>query len=311
MPYKRKFGGSYGAAKRYKGGYRVARKKTFVRRKYTKPRTYRRKVAPRRKRLVKGTAKYAMSVARKIGMETKHAPVIESYTYCKNAYTSAGTYSAPAVKFFGLPMLSQIAQGSKQSDRIGNRIVIKEYMLDVYINLTRDATEPQADGGTTTPSTGTYTRPTHITMFLGYTKAGGKQDTEIDDSEFQEFWQSGNESRPMTGLRGDSMLKINTDTWTVLRKIHCELIPVTTGQYAYEDPKNYPTEFRTKINLAKYMPAVITYEDDNANPTNARNLFMWFDAWPIGTITDQSVTTQGVPIEIRTQLTEHLQFLDP
>ncbi len=79
-------------------------------------------------------------------------------------------------------MLSQRAQGSGQHQRVGNRIVIKEYKLDVYINLTRDATtEPQDAGGTTTPppSTGTYTRPTHITMFLGYTKAGGKQDTEM------------------------------------------------------------------------------------------------------------------------------------
>ncbi len=133
----------------------------------------------------------------------------------------------------------------------------------------------------------------------------------IDTSDFQEFWQSGNESRPLTGLRGDSGLPINTDTWTILRKIHCEIIPVTTGQYAYEDPKNYPTEFKVSINLAKYMPTVVTYEDENANPTTGKNLFMFFDAWPIGVITDQAVTTKCVPLEIRTQLTEHLALFDP
>lgn len=315
MPYKRKFSGSYGAAKRYRAGRKLAvyaRRKTFIRRRYVRRRAARPRMLYKKKKVLRrGTPGYAMAMARKIGMEVKHAPVIEQYLYFKNAYTSGGTYSAPAVTFYGMPMLSQITQGAKQSERVGNRIVIRDYYVNVYFNLTRDATEPQADGGTTTPSTGTYTRPTHITCFLGYPKAAGKTDTVIDSAVFQEFWQSGNESRPLTGLRGDSLLPINKDTWTVYRKIHCELIPVTTGQYAYEDPKNYPTDFKTSINLAKYLPTVVTYEDDNANPTNMRNLFMWFDAWPIGTITDQAVTTKGVPLEIRTQLTEHLSFYDP
>jgi hypothetical protein len=263
------------------------------------------------KKAVKGTPAYAVSLLRKMGPEVKHAPVIENYTYSRNAYTSGGTYYPPKVNIFGLPMLSQITQGPGQHQRNGNRIIISQWMLDVFINLTRDATEPQQDGGTTTPSTGTYTRPTHITLFLGTTKSSGRTDTEIASDKFQEFWQSGNESRPLTGMRGDSTLKINTDTWTIIRKIHCELIPATSGQYAYEDPKNYPTEFRCKINLAKYMPSIINYEDDNVNPPNGKNLFVFFDMWPVGTLTDQGTTVLGTPLEVRTEFVERMQYIDP
>ena len=270
------------------------------------PRTQKKKTVYRAR---KGTYAYARKIAEKAGPEVKHAGGVWAYTTLVNGYTSGGSYTAPTTITVGQEALQEIIQGPSQKQRIGNRIVLKDFWVTLDVHLTRDANDP---GGTTTPSTGTWTRPTHIRLYLAYPKDEDSQADDLASTDFGDFYQNGADAYALSGHPAYQHMRINTDKWRILRQWDFDIIPLTTGQYAYEDTHDmYPTVFTAKANLAKYLPSTLTYDDAEPQPTNGRNYYFFIDAFPCGTIVPQDGTKIGVPIEARITTVQEVTYMDP
>ena len=270
------------------------------------PRTQKKKTVYRAR---KGTYAYARKIAEKAGPEVKHAGGLWAYSTLVNGYTSGGVYTAPTTITVGQEALEAIVQGTSQKHRIGNRIVLKDFWVTLDVHLNRDCNEP---GGTTNANTGTFTRPTHIRLYLAYPKDEDSQADDLASTDFGDFYQNGADAYALSGMPPYLHMRLNTDKWRILRYWDADIIPLTTGQYAYEDTHDrYDTVFTAKANLAKYLPSILTYDDAEAQPTNGRNFYFFIDAYPLGTIIPQAGTTIGTPIEARITTVQEVTYMDP
>ena len=270
------------------------------------PRLLKKKTAAKAR---KGTYAYARKIVEKAGPEVKHAGGVFAYSSIVNGYTSGGVYTPPTTITVGQEALEAIVQGPSQKQRIGNRVILKDYWVKLDIHLTRDANDP---GGTTTPSTGTWTRPTHIRLYLAYPKDEDSQADDLASADFGDFYQNGADAYALSGHPAYLHMRVNTDKWRILRSWDFNLIPLTSGQYAYEDTHDmYNTVFTAKANLAKYLPSTLTFDDADPAPTNGRNFFFFMDSYPLGTIVPQDGTKIGVPIEARITTVQEVTYMDP
>lgn len=157
----------------------------------------------------------------------------------------------------------QIDQGVSQSQRIGNRIKIKNLVFDCTVY-------PKPYNA----STNINPQPYVVKFWFYYDKTNPNSLVGPDSS----FLQLGGTAQALTGNLIDASAPVNTDRWRILttRTIKVGYSAVTgtgssTGNEFFQN-NDFKLNSRFKINLTKYLVKNVKYNDTNSVPTT-RGLF--------------------------------------
>jgi len=171
--------------------------------------------------------------------------------------------------------MDNIGQGTGQGDRIGNRITIKRNMFKGYIYAINNT----LTGG----------NPTNVTMYIGRLKAGISTPT---NSTIAQMFQAGDTTFSPTDDNRTALYQINKNLWTVFYKRTFK-IGGATSTSANSIPANndYKALVRFSIDVSKYHPRIVNYNDTNNISTNV-GLYAWFT---IANYNDQVITVGYSP----------------
>jgi len=173
---------------------------------------------------------------------------------------------------------SAIGQSAADGDRIANVIKTRKCMMNLSIT-------PADYNGTTNA----VPKPQEVLLFFGKVKNAKPQQPIASD--FAKLYQAGSTtSSPQSNLL-DLLMPINKDWFTVYKVIKCKVgfavnnnsgLNVAAAAYANND---YKLNYTRKINLTKYCPKTLIFNDGSNQPTND-GLWMWA----------MSVNADGSPI---------------
>jgi len=231
----------------------MAMKKAYARR----PARKGRKVAPRKRVARKSVAKIARSVITRMA-EKKQVRYNWEWSFGSIATGSwAGNALQPLTP---LATYTDIAQGTGQANRIGNKIRTSSLVFDGVIYPTRY-------NATTNPAP----RPNDVMMVI----FSDKEDPNTFNSlTMPNFFQSGNTSIAPTGNIIDTILPINTDRYTVhykrMFKVGYASFDGTGSVPAAQNYNNNDYKFscRFRVNCTKYMPKILRFNDSNNTPNS-------------------------------------------
>ena len=251
------------------------------------------------------------------GPETKYVATGGGSFVLTAAYYTVSILSiisavAPTVNAVGTGDLTWPIQGVKQGQRVGNRITLKRWRLTLMVDL-----RPSCSGGSVdTDASNGYTRPTHVVLYMGYHRTDAPKATTTN-IPFSQFYQDGNLSVAARGTRRYVTCgKVNTDEVTVVRKWRMNIIPTTnSGHYFQDGHDRYLPGKKIVINMLKYQPRVVIFDDDALTPTNTRNYFFWIEACTMGYDTDLSYVATTIPEHsgqrLRGNFFYDVQYIDP
>jgi len=162
-----------------------------------------------------------------------------------------------------------ILQGTAQNNRIGNTIKTRRVMLNYVLR-------PQIQDALTNP----VPQPVIVQMFLGRVKQYKGIAPTVTDMNF--LFQLGNTSTAPTGTLLDLVYVINTDDWDIKKqwthKLGFQNYSATTQpQWANFTNTDYKLNYIRKLDVTKYCPATIKF-DDNSATNNGNGLFFFFQA---------------------------------
>lgn len=165
-------------------------------------------------------------------------------------------------------ILRNIQHGTQQGNRIGNKIKLKRFLMRATLF--------------TNPG---YAKPVIVKMFIISDKLNPTNVTALnimdacDNTQFQPggtFFENGTTTSGMTGGFGDLQMDVNTDRFTVHKtrvfKVGGASSPTTTP--AANNDFKIVQHF--KVNLLKYMPKVVKYQDALTNSWYTRKVFIVF-----------------------------------
>lgn len=170
-----------------------------------------------------------------------------------------------------LPMIpyNEIVQGLGQSDRLGDTIKTRKVYFD--FSLRPAPYDSQANF---------IPLPQTVIMMFGKVKNAKPQKPIATD--FSKLFQFGNSSQAPQNRLLDNVLPINTDYFTVYRKLIFKIgNSITTGTGAnlgsqYYANNEYKLNVTRRLDITKYVPKTVKFNDTTAQPTND-GLWMW--AW--------------------------------
>jgi len=156
-----------------------------------------------------------------------------------------------------------IPQGTGQGNRVGNKIrivkavlkyILQPYAYDAVLNA---LPEPQ-----------------DVRMIISSTKGQSQNAPPLAT-----FFQNGNTSQAASGYSVDMLLPVNRDTQTVYKdwrhKVGAAINPTVAGTNAtyYSANNDYKLNVMKTVDLIKFYPKVIDYNDTTVLPTD-RGLFL-------------------------------------
>lgn len=160
-----------------------------------------------------------------------------------------------------------ITQSVGQSGRLGCTVRTRSLYFNMYLY-------PNPYNATSNVNS----KPQIVQLFFG--KIKGQRDRIPTNLDFSRLWQNGNSStNPYSDLR-DLTQQINNDYWTVYKiftfKLGLSSYSGTGSNPAYQNFTNndYKLNHVRKINLTKYCPKVLKFNDATLQPTND-NLYFW------------------------------------
>jgi len=171
--------------------------------------------------------------------------------------------------------MDTIQQGVGQGDRIGNKIRLKRNMLKGYLYA--------INGGLTGGN------PTNVTMYIGRLKSTLL--TPITATLAQLF-QAGDTVFAPTDNNLSSLYQINRNSWNVYYRRTFKIGGATSSSTnAIPANNDYKALVKFSINLSKWLPKTINYNDASSISTNA-GLYMWFT---ISNYNDEPITSLYIP----------------
>lgn len=203
-------------------------------------------------------------------IENKDSPVSSTafsvYNYLNNT-TNFGVNNLFALTPYDGTLGPSITQSGGQAGRIGNKIRPVKNIFNMYLfNAGYDATtnpnpEPQ------------------MLRFIVFSPRGCQTVAEIRTSFGADFFQLGDTSGAMLGNTNDLMKKVNQDKYIVY-KDWTQRIGFSTSTAAggvmyglsYNN-NDFPLVYKRKLDITKYTPKVIHFNDNTAIPT-AKSLWM-------------------------------------
>lgn len=216
-----------------------------------------RKTAPRKKTNLKKVIKQVLHSQ----IENKLASTFERYKTITSYVQTPGLYVQSMIPY------SNIVQGLGQSDRIGCKIrtmkCIFNYVITPY---------PKSAVLNNIPM------PQNVIIFFGKVKNSKPQPPIASD--FAKLYQFGNTVAVPQGDLMDQVLSVNKDWFTVYKtithKIGFENYNTSSLSPTFQHFTNndYKLNAIGHINLTKYCPKNVIFNDTTSEPTND-GLFMW------------------------------------
>lgn len=225
------------------------------------------KRAIRKPRVSLAVKKYVKSTIHK-NIENKSYQV--GYSASLGGYNTNNTlYAFPLTPYTGGV---NITQGVTQSTRIGNQVKPRKLLWDFVLSP-----RPYDAANNVAP------QPLEVEMIIcSLRPANGEMPTSTDVAN---FYQLNNSSIAPSGQLYDMTQKINTDLFHVYKRMHFKLGFANSGgtgvNAAYQSFANndYKMNIHRKINVTKYCPKVITWNDNVVSPTS-RCVFVLFNVLP-------------------------------
>lgn len=167
-----------------------------------------------------------------------------------------------------------ITQGVGQNQRIGNEIRIKKLMYNYVLR-------PLSQDPTINPNP----QPIEVQIIFAHTRDQPALIPSVGD--YQSLFQLNGTSAPPQGTLEDLCQPFNKDYWNILKVVHHKI-----GYATAEGTGNSPTaqyfannDFKLnvvrRINLTKYAPKIVKFNDTNNTPTT-RGVFVFFNILPAG-----------------------------
>ena len=155
----------------------------------------------------------------------------------------------------------QIGQGTSTTQRVGNKITTRKLML-------RFVATPAAYDAT---NNNTY-MPQDVTIY--FVKSRDTPVSLTSSSGLGGFFQSSSGSSAPTGNLYDQVKRVNNDAWIVCKKINFKLgWSIQNGQNGantnasnYFANNDYKYNVIRTINLTKWCPKTVLYNDNNTTP---------------------------------------------
>jgi len=240
-----------------------------------KKRSYKKRAATKKKSSRGGRKSSAVSSAVKTYVKQTIHSQIENKTQSQRESLSFGTANeSPDLNVFPItPYIGglTILQGTAQNQRIGNTIKTRKVMLNYVLRpVTYDALV------TPTP------QPIIVQLFLGRVKQYKGIAPTVTDMNF--LFQLGNTSTAPTGTLLDLVYIINKDDWDIKKqwthKLGNSIYNAANGLNGlnqYFANNDYKLNYVKKVDVTKYCPATIKF-DDNSATNNGNGLFFFFQA---------------------------------
>lgn len=232
---------------------------------FFKKRYPRKRKGPARKKASKPTRK---SSIKKMVSQMIHKQIenkVEQFT-SQNNIISSYAYNTSLFVVSCIPY-NQIILGYGSGDRVGNTIRPRS----VYFNYVLHPV-PYAAVGNPAPV------PQDVIIFFGKVKNSRAQQPIASD--FAKLWQAGDTSRSPFSTTLDMIQDVNKDWFTVYKimrhKVGCAEINGTGGSAGnqYFNNNDYKFNVVRRLNITKYVPKVIKFNDTTAQNTND-GLWMW------------------------------------
>jgi len=184
--------------------------------------------------------------------------------------------------------IDNVGQGTGQGDRIGNKILIKRNIFKGYM-YALNATD-----------TGGF--PTNITMYIGRLKVGISTPT---NSAIAQMFQAGDTTFPPTDDNRAHLYAINKNLGNVYYRRTFKIGGSTSNSANAVSNNDYKALRHFSINLSKWIPKVINYNDGNNVSTNA-GLYAWFT---VSNYNDQVITVAYAP-QVQYVAVNELEYTD-
>lgn len=248
------------------------KKSTFYRKKSTSKKSPAKKIPYKRKATV-GTVKRIVKKEIAKNVENKHREVLN---LGRNLYSSAsGPFNASNVIQVSPGSTSlDIAQGTADGTRIGNRIKIKYLgFKGTLVSNTYDATVNP------TP------KPMQIKCFIFYER---NDPSTFPPNPRADFLQFNSTTSALTNDLVDLWAPINNDKYRVLTSRTFKLGSSTYGQGAaivgsINSNNDFKLNCNFRMNLTKYIPKLVRYNDNNTDPISRGLWAMFVPVWADGT----------------------------
>lgn len=218
---------------------------------------------------------YKKKPSKKTSFSSRVLKVVSKVAENKRVSVTASTYiysGSAAVQINLVPNASTmlIAQGTGQGDRIGNKIktkkVVMKYILyPIGYNATTNAAPC----------------PAEVRAFIGRNKTSPAQPPAVGVSLFQ----NGDSTNGLTDGLADMIMPLNRDTTTVYKEIRHKVgnaaIAVSGGGGSTVNQHYSNNDFKLNImrtlDVTKYVPATLTYNDGITAPTTPASFFnIWY-----------------------------------
>lgn len=172
-----------------------------------------------------------------------------------------GLYTVPLIPY------TNIAQGTGQSDRIGNKIKTMKCMLHYILT-------PYPQSVTLNP----VPRPHNVIIMIGKVK-NAKPQLPIA-SDYAQLYELNNAGAAPSGTLLDCCLPVNKDYFTIYKKVIHKVgyesfnnagVSPTQQHYANND---YKLNIIGNIDITKHCPKTLIFNDSTQQPQND-GLYMW------------------------------------
>ena len=233
---------------------------------YGKRRNYRKKPVKKSR-----TYKRRSSVSNNIKRYVSRAIHTQIENKTAQIFVSNARLCTPAVNT-GLQTLSMIPynniiRGNAQSDKLANEIRTRKCMFSFCLHQA-----PWSSDNNTAPE------PQDIIMFIGKVKNAKPQKPVAAD--YAKLFQNGSASRGSGSTTIDHCFFTNSDYFTIYKRLKFKVgnaITDGTGgsaNYQFNANNDYKLNIAKTLNLTKYCPKVVKFNDDVAEPTND-GLWLW------------------------------------
>lgn len=213
--------------------------------------------------------------------ETKVASYFSPARSIRNITVDSAAFQGTVEACFPQAGTLPIPQGDGQGERIGNRILLRSLVLDLFLY-------PVAYNATTNDSP----QPAYVKLWIGYQRNQPTSPPLITSSRMV---QNGNGSGALTGLLRDMYVDLNDE---FVKVVYQRVFKIGNASYegSGEEVSNQSwsnNDFQLgghlRLDLAKYLPKNIIYDDVLGTPTS-RGLYFWLEFVDVDNTTPTNIT---------------------